>query len=435
MHFNRLPIYNLKAVLKETGLKAELLRAWERRYHVPSPQRTSGGHRLYSDYDIALIKWLHARQSEGMSISNAVELWKEVSESSQDPLSEYSSEISSTEMSRVQGSNQIDDLRQNWLKACMAFDPLIAGGIINRAFAIYPVEIVCSDLLQKGLSEIGELWYQGKVTVQQEHFASNLAMRRIETLIAASPSPTRDQTILLACPAGEWHTFPTLMLNLSLRRKGFNVVYLGANTPLEDLEQTAVIVHPAAIILTAQRLTTAASVREAALLFQKKNIPFAYGGRIFNCIPELRTRISGGFLGETSTEAANRLEEVILHQITTPKQNEDDLQVLSLLFRSRMTQIEARVLELSHQKGMNTDYLDEVGKYLSSSLSAALVLGDLTFLEPDLTWVKRLLEGREGSDLLIPYLNTYSQAVNLEMGEEGSLITDWINDFTNRYRG
>ncbi len=203
-------------------------------------------------------------------------------------------------------------------------------------------------------------------------------MRRIETLIAASPSPTRDQTILLACPAGEWHTFPALMLNLSLRRKGFNVVYLGANTPLEDLEQTAVIVHPAAVILTAQRLTTAASVREAALLFQKMNIPFAYGGRIFNCIPELHTRIPGGFLGETLPEAASQLEKVILHQRITPKQNEDDLPVLSLLFRSRMTQIEARVLELSHQK-KDYDYLDEVGKYLSSSLSAAVVLGDLTF--------------------------------------------------------
>ena len=40
------PAYNLMVVLKETGLKADVLRAWERRYQLPSPQRTPGGHRL-----------------------------------------------------------------------------------------------------------------------------------------------------------------------------------------------------------------------------------------------------------------------------------------------------------------------------------------------------------------------------------------------------
>ena len=75
---NRNPIYNLSAVLRETGLTADVLRAWERRYELPKPQRTPGGHRLYSDYDVATIKWLQSRQTEGLSISRAVELWKEI---------------------------------------------------------------------------------------------------------------------------------------------------------------------------------------------------------------------------------------------------------------------------------------------------------------------------------------------------------------------
>ncbi|MFN3334677.1 MAG: MerR family DNA-binding transcriptional regulator, partial [Caldilinea sp.] len=47
---DKTPIYNLKAVVQETGLKADTLRAWERRYGVPTPQRTDSGHRLYSQY-------------------------------------------------------------------------------------------------------------------------------------------------------------------------------------------------------------------------------------------------------------------------------------------------------------------------------------------------------------------------------------------------
>lgn len=79
-------LYNLQAVLKETNLKPDVLRAWERRYGLPKPERTAGGHRLYSEYDIATIKWLRARQEEGLSISRAVELWKEISDSGHDPL-------------------------------------------------------------------------------------------------------------------------------------------------------------------------------------------------------------------------------------------------------------------------------------------------------------------------------------------------------------
>ncbi|MBN1317671.1 MAG: MerR family DNA-binding transcriptional regulator, partial [Anaerolineales bacterium] len=42
------PVFNLKVVIKETGLKADTLRVWERRYGLPGPNRTAGGHRLYS---------------------------------------------------------------------------------------------------------------------------------------------------------------------------------------------------------------------------------------------------------------------------------------------------------------------------------------------------------------------------------------------------
>ncbi len=78
--------YNLKAVIHETGLNAETLRAWERRYGLPKPERTAGGHRLYSQHDIQMLNWLSARQKEGLSISRAVELWRTLESNGQDPL-------------------------------------------------------------------------------------------------------------------------------------------------------------------------------------------------------------------------------------------------------------------------------------------------------------------------------------------------------------
>ena len=80
------PRYNLNLVVQKTGLKADTIRAWERRYQLPQPARSSGGHRLYSDYDIQLIKWLQDRQDEGMRISQAVDYWHELYSSGENPL-------------------------------------------------------------------------------------------------------------------------------------------------------------------------------------------------------------------------------------------------------------------------------------------------------------------------------------------------------------
>ena len=93
MSISTTPTYNLKAVIKETGIAADTLRAWERRYGLPMPGRTPGGHRLYSKRDIEIIKWLMAKQGEGLSISRAVDLWNELTESGQDPLPAPSAEL------------------------------------------------------------------------------------------------------------------------------------------------------------------------------------------------------------------------------------------------------------------------------------------------------------------------------------------------------
>ena len=68
------PAFNLKAVVRETGLKPDTIRAWERRYGVLSPGRSNGGYRLYSERDIATLRWLKNQVDAGVSISRAVAL-------------------------------------------------------------------------------------------------------------------------------------------------------------------------------------------------------------------------------------------------------------------------------------------------------------------------------------------------------------------------
>jgi methanogenic corrinoid protein MtbC1 len=109
---------------------------------------------------------------------------------------------------------------------------------LNKAFSIFPVESVCMEVLQKGMSEIGGLWYENRASVQQEHFASGLAMRRLDALakrISHTHAPSN--VYWSAARPDEWHTFTPLLLSLLLRRRGLNVIYLGANVPLNALKR------------------------------------------------------------------------------------------------------------------------------------------------------------------------------------------------------
>jgi DNA-binding transcriptional MerR regulator len=430
------PAYNLKAVLKETGLKADVLRAWERRYELPQPKRTAGGHRLYSAYDMEIIKWLKSRQGEGLSISRAVELWKQTLAAGHDPLEEYSPAGIPSNVERLPvAAARIESLRQNWLKASLAFDTFKADEVLSQAFAIYPVETVCTEILQRGISEIGNDWYLDKASVQQEHFASALAIRHLETLIATTPRPTRQQTLLLGCPPGEWHTFSVLLLSLLLGRKGLKVVYIGADIPIERLEETSKAIRPDLIVLAAQQLSTAATLQSAALALQRQGVPLAYGGLIFNRVPKLRERIPAHFLGETLDEAMLHIERLVIapNTLAIVRDVVEDHRDLARLYQEKRPLIEMASFEELHKIGMPIEYMSEANTYFSNGLAAALELGDPAYLEADLEWVKKLLTGRQiPSERLVPYLAAYSQAISKELGQAGAPITGWISSYLAR---
>ena len=160
---NQIPAFNLKVVIKQTGLKADTLRAWERRYGLPKPGRSAGKHRLYSQRDIDTIKWLNARQGEGMSISNAVELWLNLEAEGSDPLlmTEYGSPLTAAAPVPPTGGRGLDELKASWVSACCAFDESSSARILSEAFALYTVEEVCLRLILNGMRQVGQGWYEG----------------------------------------------------------------------------------------------------------------------------------------------------------------------------------------------------------------------------------------------------------------------------------
>jgi MerR family transcriptional regulator, light-induced transcriptional regulator len=428
MSISTTPTFNLKAVLKETGLAADTLRAWERRYGLPMPDRTPGGHRLYSQRDIEIIKWLMAKQREGLSISRAVDLWNELTASGQDPLPEPVTQAVSIP------SANLDTVRQAWLEACLAFDENTAEQVLNQAFALHPPETVCIEVLQRGLSEIGELWYHAEATVQQEHFTSALAQRRLDALITAAPPPTRPHTILVGCTPGEQHTFTPLLFSLLLRRRGLRVVYLGANVPIQRFNETIMSVKPHLVILSAQQLQSANGLRETAAYLNSNGARVSYGGRIFNLIPELRERIPAHFLGVSIPEAIQSVETLISSDIPLKgivPVDETDIN-LSKSFNQNRPMIDSYALAHTIKIGIPLEFSTIAIQQMGNNLASALSLGYIEGLSAEMAWIKGLLqEHLQSAESLGDFLSAYAKAVDSVMGKEGQSITAWLRKQIN----
>jgi methanogenic corrinoid protein MtbC1 len=428
---NRKGSFNLKAVVRETGLKPDALRAWERRYGIPRPERTPGGHRLYSQRDIDTLRWLVARQSEGLSISRAVDLWRKLEADGVDPLESppYASPESAGAASLQTAGQTMNDLRQAWMSACRALDERKAEQALTQAFALYPPETVCLEVLRQGLSEIGGEWYQGQLTVQQEHFASALAVRRIEALLLGAPPPTRRSRILVACPSGEQHTFSPLLVSFLLRRRGWEVTYLGADVPVSRMEEAVDTVNPHLVILTAQQLQSAARLQEMAGFLRERRVPVAYGGLVFASLPEVRQRMSGHYLGDRLELAVQETERLLAAPPPEPHPvpPSPDYRRALAHFRSRRALIEADVwrdLEASVEGGL----LADANRYFGEDIQAALELGDLGFLGREIGWIEGLLVYHHiPSEALPVYLETYRKAAVAHLGEAAQPVLDWLN--------
>lgn len=431
------PVYNLKAVVRETGLKPDTIRAWERRYGVPEPQRADSGHRLYSQNDVNMLKWLISRQDEGMSISRAVILWRQwQADQPQNGGSDFvqisQPALLAPETRMASGTtDMIAQLRNDWINHCLHFDEQGAERVLAQAFALFPVETLCIGLIQRGLAQIGEGWYQGKVTVQQEHFASTLAARRLEALISGTPAPTRTSRILVGCPPSETHTLAPMLLTLLLRRRGWDVLFLGADIPLENLSLTTQSTRPQLVILVAQQLHTAATLWEMGQLLINEHIPMAYGGRIFAELPKLRQRISGHYLGDQLDLATQLVEQIIAMPRTHPASTPVDPRYQDALrqFRISQAEIEAEVWRHLGAGTLLEEHLTKVNTNLGRNIIAALTLGDLDFMESELTWLFEFFHHHFAhlEQHLVIYLKAYIAAVEKQTNTSGDLIARWLH--------
>lgn len=237
------PQLRIGELSRRLGVNPEVLRAWERRYRLFSPARTGGGFRLYGEEDERRARRMLEHMATGVSAAEAARLTRgEAAPNS----GEDSPDLTSRPVDAPPSAELGDRLRRDLDR----FDDAGAHAALDRLVGSYPLAVVLRDAVLPYLHQLGERWERGEVSVGQEHFASTLLHGRLMAL-ARGWGGGHGPRALLACLPGDQHDLGLLCFGLALRGHGWRITFLGPDTPLRSVAQTADLLQPAVVVLTA----------------------------------------------------------------------------------------------------------------------------------------------------------------------------------------
>ncbi len=286
-------VYTVKVAAERAGVTPELLRAWERRYGVPSPHRTPAGYRLYSEEDIRAVRWIREQTQSGLSARQAAELFKGGS-------------------LRLEGEPDLDAVRSTLLNLLLTRKRGKAEAVLERAILRYGIEAACVEAVQPVLVRVGEMWHRGEITTAHEHWVSqslkSAVIRRLVQERNGTPSGIR---VTVACAPDELHEIGALMLTLFLARRGFDVLYLGQAVPLSDLRGFVRESGAKAVFLSAAQEERAEQILAELPGFETTNGTRVFvGGLAFESEP-LRKAAGERFLAHDAQQAADAAADLL----------------------------------------------------------------------------------------------------------------------------
>jgi MerR family transcriptional regulator, light-induced transcriptional regulator len=226
---------------RRVGVTPEVLRAWERRYGILSPARTDGGFRLYGEDDERRIRRMLQHLEQGLSAAEAARLART------DPPARPDPAAGTDDRSGAPTAAALGERLRHTLDE---FDDVGAHSVLDRLLGSYPLESVLRDAVIPYLHELGDRWAHAETSVAQEHFASALLRGRLLAL-AHDWGRGRGPHVLLACVPGDQHDLGLICFGLALRAHGWRITYLGVDTPLLTLIETADLLQPALVVVTA----------------------------------------------------------------------------------------------------------------------------------------------------------------------------------------
>lgn len=235
-------MYTIKRVVDLVGLPSDTIRAWEKRYGLPRPERSPGGYRLYSADDVSLLRRMRELVDAGLAPSQAAAQLRETAEEPAASASLTPQEF----VARMEAGE--------WPQA-----ELVA--FLRRVEARRSLARAADEWLMPLMAEVGRGWSRGSLSMLQEHAVSATVVRQL-AMAYENAGPQPGPHALVGLPPGSTHEIGVLLFAVLLRQAGVDARYLGADVPVQGWLDAVAAGRPVLAITACHRPDDVAATRE-----------------------------------------------------------------------------------------------------------------------------------------------------------------------------
>lgn len=243
-------LHPIQVVVRRSGVSADLLRAWEKRYQAVTPGRSDGGHRLYTDADIERLRLIKNAMIGGRRIGDVASL-------STEEIARLVSEDGVEQQLAAPAATASEDAAAQLADAIAAVQRADQGTlrvILARALFTRTPERFTADIATPFMHRLGDLWERGELSPAHEHAASEVMRRLMHEMLGMLPAPEGAPRLVVATLSGQRHEIGALFAATTAALAGWRITYLGSDLPAPDIARVAVDVGARAIALS---ITTA----------------------------------------------------------------------------------------------------------------------------------------------------------------------------------
>lgn len=228
--------YRIQSVAEMTGVSAATLRAWERRYGIPAPQRTASAYRLYTDRDVELIRRVRELCENGIAPAQAAQMVQAARGSREEAV-------------RLE-TDTAELAVQKILAGIERFDADMIEAAVRHAMFLGPGTTLFERVYGPVLLEVGDRWQAGLLSEGQEHLVSEIINSALHEILRVVRPANPGKTVVLACFAEDEHSLPVLGLALQLAEWNMRAVVLGSRTSAAALRHAVAELRPDAVGLS-----------------------------------------------------------------------------------------------------------------------------------------------------------------------------------------
>lgn len=285
--------FRIANVAEITGVPEPTLRAWERRYGIPTPQRTASGYRLYGAEEVQQVREMRRLCEQGVAASEAAKL--------------LLARRTPPAVNEAWTTENVDAYRATIdaiLDAVTRFDDEAFEEQVRRMFLLGNAMQLFERLIAPVLTEIGDRWHAGELTVAQEHFASHKLGTLLRDLVRLSPGTSAADCAVFASFEDEEHELGLLGFALRVSEWGLRPIFLGARTPPAALRSAVRAVSPRLVALSISAALSTARARELVRDYAAacEGVPWVVGGGGAAALAELVEKHGGKIAPEKLDE-------------------------------------------------------------------------------------------------------------------------------------